>query len=77
MQLTALSQLGDIAARVQANLALVANPAGNKQITTGGGNLYQLATQTYGDATRWTDIAQASGLSDPMTPGFNALTVPA
>jgi len=77
VQLTALSQLGDIAARVQANLALVANPAGNKQITTGGGNLYQLATQTYGDATRWTDIAQASGLSDPMTPGFNALTVPA
>lgn len=77
VQLTALSQLGDIAARVQANLALVANPAGNKQITTGGGNLYQLATQTYGDAARWTDIAQASGLSDPMTPGFNTLTVPA
>ena len=75
-QLSSLQQIADVAARVQANLALVTDPGGNKQATTGGGNLYAAAAQAYGDATRWTDIAQASGLSDPMTPGFNTITIP-
>ncbi len=76
VQLSQLTQIGAVAARLSANLALVANPGGNKQVTTGGGNLYSVAVTAYGDATRWSDIAQASGLSDPMTTGFNTLTIP-
>lgn len=76
VQLPSLYELSAVTTRMQANLALVANPVSNNQVVTGGGNLYQLAAQTYGDATRWTDIAQASGISDPMTVGFNTVTVP-
>lgn len=76
VQLSTLQQMGNVATRLQSNLALVANPGGNRQATTGGGNLYQAAAQAYGDATRWSDIAQASGLTDPMTPGFNTITLP-
>lgn len=61
-QLPALYELNSIATRTQANLALVAGPVGNNQAVRGGGNLYQLAAQSYGDATRWTDIARASGI---------------
>lgn len=76
VQLPALYELASVVARMQANLALVADPAGNNQVVTGGGNLYQIAARTYGDATRWTDIAAASGIADPMMIGFNTITVP-
>jgi hypothetical protein len=75
-QLPMLYELKAVAVRMQSNLALVADPAGNNQFVAGGGNLYQLAAQTYGDATRWSDIAQASGINDPMMVGFNTVTVP-
>jgi hypothetical protein len=75
-QLPSLYELASVATRMQENVALIANPVANNQQVTGGGNLYQLASQTYGDATRWTDIAQASGIADPMTVGFNTITVP-
>jgi len=45
-------------------------------ITVVGGNLFQIATQAYGDATRWTDIARANGLSDPQLSGTLTLTLP-
>lgn len=76
VQLSTLSTISDVTSRLQSNLTLVANPGGNKQTTTGGGNLYAVAQQAYGDATRWADIAQASGLTDPMTTGFNNITIP-
>ena len=75
-QLSSLTQIGAVAARLSANLPLVANPGGNRQVSTGGGNLYSVAATAYGDATRWSDIAQASNISDPMTTGFNILTIP-
>jgi nucleoid-associated protein YgaU len=75
-QLPSLYELNALTFRMEDNLDLVADPAGNNQIVTGGGNLYQLAAQEYGDATRWTDIADASGINDPMMTGFNTVTVP-
>lgn len=77
VQMPSLYELSAVTSRMQANVALVADPAGTNQVVTGGGNLYQVAAQTYGDATRWTDIAAASGITDPMTTGFNTLTIPA
>jgi len=75
-QLSTLSAMSDVTSRLQSNLAVVTNPGGNKVATTGGGSLYAVAQQAYGDATRWTDIAQASGLTDPITTGFNQITIP-
>jgi hypothetical protein len=75
-QLPSLYELNALTYRMQDNLDLVADPARNNQIVTGGGNLYQLAAQEYGDATRWTDIAGASGIGDPMMTGFHIVTVP-
>ncbi len=76
VQLPSLLELSAVTSRMQMNLALVASPGGTKVSVVGGGNLYQMAAQAYKDATRWTDIAQASGIADPMMTGFNTVTVP-
>jgi nucleoid-associated protein YgaU len=76
VQLPMLNELSAVTTRIQANVALIASPSSNNVTTTGGGNLYSAAAQSYGDATRWTDIAAASGIADPMMTGFNTITVP-
>lgn len=48
----------------------------NRVITVAGGNLYALAAQYLGDATKWYQIAKANGLSDPMIVGVVTLTIP-
>lgn len=40
-------------------------------------NLFQLAVQYFGDATKWQDIANASGLADPQPIGTFNITIPA
>lgn len=77
VQLPELYELQSISKRMQANLTLIQSPASQKTVTVGGGNLYQVAAQQYGDASRWTDIAKANGLSDPNLTGFNTLVIPA
>lgn len=47
------------------NINLIQKGAQGKVITVSNANLYQLAAQYYGDATKWTSIAQANGLNDP------------
>ena len=49
---------------------------GQKSVTTGGGNLYALAAQQYGDPMGWTSIAAANGLFDPELFGITTLAVP-
>ncbi len=77
VQLPALYEIRSVAARMQANLALTGASATAKTVTVGGGSLYDVAAQQYGDATRWTDIAQANNLSDPSLTGIETLTIPA
>ncbi|WP_271024992.1 hypothetical protein [Rhizobium sp. RCAM05973] len=48
----------------------------NRVITVAGGNLYALAAQYLGDATKWYQIAKANGLTDPMIVGIATLTIP-
>jgi hypothetical protein len=76
VQLPELYELRSITARMQTNLPLVATPTSAKTITVGGGDLFTIASQQYGDASRWVDIAKANGLSDPMLIGINTLTIP-
>ncbi len=45
-------------------------------ITVAGGDLYRVALEQYGDATAWTQIAQANGLADPVVQGVRTLLVP-
>jgi hypothetical protein len=51
---------------MQTNIYLIEQGATGQVITVNNANLYQLAAQYYGDATKWTAIAQANALTDPM-----------
>jgi hypothetical protein len=77
VQLPELYELRSITTRMQVNLPLTAAPSSLRTITVGGGDLYTIASQQYGDATRWTDIAKANGLTDPVLSGINTLIIPA
>lgn len=48
----------------------------NRVISVVGGNLFAIAAQYLGDATKWYQIAQANNLSDPMIVGVQTLTIP-
>ena len=45
-------------------------------VTINNPNLYSLAAQYLGDASRWTVIAQMNGLTDPMPLGTYTLNIP-
>ena len=48
-----------------------------KQIVVSSGTLFAIASQQYGDATLWAQLAQANGLVDPVITGTVTLTIPA
>lgn len=75
-QLPALYEIHAIASRMQGNLALVGASTTAKTVTVGGGTLYDVAAQQYGDGTQWGKIAQANGLTDPVVSGIQTLTIP-
>lgn len=77
VQLPAIYEINSVAARMQSNLALTTNPVSSKTVTVGGGTLYDVAAQHYGDATQWTRIAAANNLTDPQLTGVNTLQIPA
>lgn len=69
-KLALMYQLESVLIEMQKNIALISQGANGKLITVNGANLFQLAAQYYGDATLWTTIAQANGLTDPeLKPG--------
>ncbi len=76
VQLPELYELRSICARMQSNLPLVSAPTSAKTVTIGGGDLYTLAAFHYGDASQWTKIAAANGITDPMLTGINTLIIP-
>jgi hypothetical protein len=76
VQLPAIYEIQSVAQRMQKNLHLAANPTSAKTITVGGGNLFDVAAQQYGDGNRWNEIAAANGLTDPMITGTQTLVIP-
>ena len=48
----------------------------NRVVSVAGGNLFQLAAQYLGDATKWYQIANANGMTDPILTGVQTLTIP-
>lgn len=62
--------------QIQRNIVLIRRGADGQTISINGANLFQVASQYYGDATLWTTIAKANGLIDPVVPSgvvFNLL----
>ena len=73
-QLPLLLNLQSVAGRMGANLGAV--NGGIATLPTAGGNLMQIATAQYSDASQWTTIARANGLTDPMLSGLKTLVIP-
>lgn len=57
------------------NIGLIEEGTIGQVLTVANANLYQIAAQQYGDATQWTVIANANGLSDPMIESTLSATV--
>ena len=74
MQLSSLYQMRHVLGRMAGNLGAI--NSSQKTITTVGGNLLRIAEQQYGDASAWTAIAKANGLTDPFVQGAQVLTIP-
>lgn len=70
----ALLQLDGVLGRMTSNLQ--AAPAASKSITVSGGDLFTVAQQQYGDATKWTTLGQANNMADPKIVGTQELKVP-
>lgn len=69
-----LLNLQSVAGRMAGNLS---GPSGNSRtVTVAGGNLFDMASQQYGDASSWTAIAKANGLTDPVLAGVQKLSIP-
>lgn len=67
--LARLYELKSILINMEENLRLIQAGAQGKIVTLSNANLYQLAAENYGDATEWTAIAEANGLTTPFVRG--------
>lgn len=70
-----LFQLSTTLGRMGSNIQAI--NSGSTSITAAAPNLFSIAAQQYGDASKWTAIAQANGLTDPQVPGIATLAIPA
>lgn len=76
-RIPALYRLQDVLGRLHKNVKAGQSAAGIKAVTLSGGNLYQVASEQYGDASLWTSVADANDLSDPQLSGIHTLKIPA
>ena len=75
-QLYALYSIQSILQNIYDNLALISEGQTGLVITVDNVSLYALAAKYYGDATAWTVIAEANGLTDPMILNTTTITIP-
>jgi len=76
-QLPLLYNVLSLSGRIQSNLNLVSGTSASAtRVVATGQNLFKVAAQEYGDATKWTAIAQANKLTDPNITGIQSITVP-
>lgn len=72
----ALYHLQDVLGRLNKNIHTGQTADGVRAVTLSGGNLYQVASEQYGDASLWTSIAYANGMPDPQLSGIHTLKIP-
>lgn len=75
-RLPALYDLSNVLDRVNKNVRTGQTADGVRTITLSGGNLYQVASDYYGDATLWDSIATVNGITDPQLTGINTIAIP-
>ncbi|MCG7388746.1 hypothetical protein [Pantoea sp. ACRSB] len=75
-RIPALYSLQNVLGRLNKNVSSGQTADGVRTVTLSGGNLYQVASDQYGDASLWSSIASVNGLSDPQLSGINTLTIP-
>ena len=75
-RIPALYNLSNVLGRVDKNVRTGQTANGVKTITLSGGNLYQIASDQYGDATLWESLATVNGIDDPQLTGINSIQVP-
>lgn len=76
-RIPALYSLQNVLGRLNKNVNSGQTADGVRTVTQSGGNLYQVASDQYGDASLWSSIASANDLTDPQLSGINTLTIPA
>jgi nucleoid-associated protein YgaU len=69
-------QIGSVLGRMSTNLTQT--NSSSQTLTVGGGNLFDIASSQYGDATQWTQISDANPQlgGDPQITGIQTITVP-
>lgn len=75
-RIPALYSLQNVLGRLNKNVSSGQTADGVRSVTLSGGNLYKVASDQYGDASLWSSIASANGLTDPQLTGINTLTIP-
>lgn len=75
-KIPALYNLQSVLGRLNKNVSSGQTADGVRSVTLSGGNLYQVASDQYGDASLWSSIASANNLTDPQLTGINTLTIP-
>ncbi|MBU9823200.1 hypothetical protein J1782_25240 [Rahnella sp. BCC 1045] len=72
----ALYSLQSVLGRLNKNVQSGQTADGVKTVTLSGGNLYQVASDQYGDASLWSSLASANNLTDPQLTGINTIIIP-
>jgi hypothetical protein len=75
-RIPALYNMQSVLSRLNKNVQSGQTSDGVRAITTSGGNLYQVASKQYGDASLWSSVASANKLTDPQLSGINTLKIP-
>ncbi|EXF95807.1 hypothetical protein HK44_020705 [Pseudomonas fluorescens HK44] len=75
-QLAPLYQMQSVLERMQKNVLAGPLANGTSSVTTSNSSLQKIAADSYGDQSRWTEIAAANSIVDPQLNGIQTIKIP-
>lgn len=75
-QLAPLYQMQSTLYRLQKNVLAGPLANGTSSVTTSNSSLQKIAADSYGDQSRWTEIAAANSIADPQLNGIQTIKIP-
>ncbi|MDQ0124709.1 hypothetical protein J2W17_003663 [Pseudomonas lini] len=75
-QLAPLYQMQSVLERIQKNVLAGPLANGTSSVTTSNSTLQKVAADSYGDQSRWTEIAAANSIVDPQLDGIQTIKIP-
>jgi hypothetical protein len=75
-QLAPLYQMQSVLERLQKNVLAGPLANGTSSVTTSNSTLQKVAADSYGDQSRWTEIAAANSIVDPQLDGIQTIKIP-